>query len=1034
MSATGALMIRLKKGPMDLDFAKDYIEQTLSDKEKGYFIKINKAYLTWPEVAAPLLIDLKGVKIIQENNPALSVNQFAFSVSGIGLLKGKILPSKIIISNTVLRLFNEDGSYNSFWQTDKKEVYGPIRPINIRDNLKDILAQVTDPKYSNIKTYSALKKIQLKNIIFNDGKNEKLATLNLLLEKQAAGIVGDLNINYPEKEGKSAVFKSEILYRNAQKDLTFSANLKDLHTSHIAPFIKDLDVVTNQNLFLNGDIKAAFDKNLKLQLGTFKLNVPEGQFNFPELYDEPLIIKDFLLNTYFNRADKKIEVSALKANVAGIPIEATLKGEIEKGHLIAPLIVNIIQTKPEDLAVLLSKAEKDSPIGMWIGHKLSEGILSNIIFTTGLDLRRNKQTKKFDLDINKPKMTFDFKNMTVAYSHTLTPVKKSDGRGKYEGDALTIEGDIGYIGEVIGRNVKLTITNLSKAGGGMADLSVDASGPLKSALDYVSKEPINAGSNLGFDPKTVQGNVDFNLELQFPTIKDLPKEQVKVKLSGKANDLVLPDVVRGLSLTGGPYDLAFNDGAISLKGKGKLDSRDIDLEWLQYLDSTGKDFETKISAKISADESLRKVFGIGLTEYIRGAIPVDVTYIDQGVKATVDVKGDLTPAILTIKPFNYSKASGVKGTLRLKGYIEGQDIKRVEDLNIDTENFKISNGQLLFKKLNDGSTDIASGKIPSVTLGQSQLSVDFENMSAELLKIKAQAVVFDIAPFIKTDKKEAKTGQGTKEGQPMQITLSANAMLGDKGEKISDAKLYLELNKASEPTRIEMDAKIGAGNMSVRFIPDANGVRNFNMQSNDAGYTLKAFGLYDKMRGGTINIFGQPRKGSGVDDLYGSAQIRDFRIVKAPALAKLISATSIKGVGGLLNNEGVAFTKLQSDFEWKFRDDGNLLVVKEGRTSGNSLGLTFEGLVNMGTNNTDISGTIIPLSDMNKAVGKIPLIGDILTGGGDALFAATYSMKGQSSDPSVMINPLSVLAPGFLRKILFEGDVDAKVKREESKK
>ena len=60
------------------------------------------------------------------------------------------------------------------------------------------------------------------------------------------------------------------------------------------------------------------------------------------------------------------------------------------------------------------------------------------------------------------------------------------------------------------------------------------------------------------------------------------------------------------------------------------------------------------------------------------------------------------------------------------------------------------------------------------------------------------------------------------------------------------------------------------------------------------------------------------------------------------------------------------------------------------------------------------------------------IIGDILTGG-DALFAATYSMKGPSSNPKITMNPLSVLAPGFLRKILFEGDVDAKVKKEEAK-
>jgi hypothetical protein len=52
-------------------------------------------------------------------------------------------------------------------------------------------------------------------------------------------------------------------------------------------------------------------------------------------------------------------------------------------------------------------------------------------------------------------------------------------------------------------------------------------------------------------------------------------------------------------------------------------------------------------------------------------------------------------------------------------------------------------------------------------------------------------------------------------------------------------------------------------------------------------------------------------------------------------------------------------------------------------------------------------------------IGNIPIIGQILTGG-DALLAATYTISGDPDDPSVGVNPLSVLAPGIIRKMLFE--------------
>jgi hypothetical protein len=61
------------------------------------------------------------------------------------------------------------------------------------------------------------------------------------------------------------------------------------------------------------------------------------------------------------------------------------------------------------------------------------------------------------------------------------------------------------------------------------------------------------------------------------------------------------------------------------------------------------------------------------------------------------------------------------------------------------------------------------------------------------------------------------------------------------------------------------------------------------------------------------------------------------------------------------------------------------------------------------------------MDTLNKVLGKIPLVGNILTGGeGGGVFAATYSIKGSSDDPRVSVNPLSVLTPGILRRILWE--------------
>ena len=59
---------------------------------------------------------------------------------------------------------------------------------------------------------------------------------------------------------------------------------------------------------------------------------------------------------------------------------------------------------------------------------------------------------------------------------------------------------------------------------------------------------------------------------------------------------------------------------------------------------------------------------------------------------------------------------------------------------------------------------------------------------------------------------------------------------------------------------------------------------------------------------------------------------------------------------------------------------------------------------------------MVPAYTVSRILGAIPILGPLLTGGeGEGLFAFTYEMTGGLDDPQVAVNPLSVLAPGFLR-------------------
>jgi hypothetical protein len=55
---------------------------------------------------------------------------------------------------------------------------------------------------------------------------------------------------------------------------------------------------------------------------------------------------------------------------------------------------------------------------------------------------------------------------------------------------------------------------------------------------------------------------------------------------------------------------------------------------------------------------------------------------------------------------------------------------------------------------------------------------------------------------------------------------------------------------------------------------------------------------------------------------------------------------------------------------------------------------------------------------LNTVLGNIQLIGSLLMGGaGEGIFGANFRIAGPIAVPGVSVNPLSALAPGFLRKL-----------------
>jgi hypothetical protein len=168
------------------------------------------------------------------------------------------------------------------------------------------------------------------------------------------------------------------------------------------------------------------------------------------------------------------------------------------------------------------------------------------------------------------------------------------------------------------------------------------------------------------------------------------------------------------------------------------------------------------------------------------------------------------------------------------------------------------------------------------------------------------------------------------------------------------------------------------------------------------------------MDGGTLRVDGTFDDAATGNPLSGTAQIEEFRIRGSVGLGKLLQAMTLYGLVDVLRGPGIGFAKLVAPF----RKDARSVTLDNARAFSSSLGLTAKGRVDLAAERMDIEGTIVPAYFFNSLLGNIPLLGKLFspeTGGG--LFAARYSLRGPIEDPSVFVNPLSALTPGFLRQI-----------------
>ena len=210
----------------------------------------------------------------------------------------------------------------------------------------------------------------------------------------------------------------------------------------------------------------------------------------------------------------------------------------------------------------------------------------------------------------------------------------------------------------------------------------------------------------------------------------------------------------------------------------------------------------------------------------------------------------------------------------------------------------------------------------------------------------------------------------------------------------------------------------GSGLITLRLTPDATGLA-VNGQVSDVGEAAVAVFGQRQFRGGQASVTGHLVQGGA--DLH--VEMTKVRLLQAPALARILTMGSLKGMADTLNGAGIEFAKVSAPVQIR---DGRLTIAR-ARATGPAMGITTQGVIDIDSQTVDLSGGIAPSYALNSAMGQAPLIGGLFVPHkGEGMFGLTYSAKGAFTAPKISVNPLSLAAPGILRRI-FEAHSAASV-------
>ena len=546
-----------------------------------------------------------------------------------------------------------------------------------------------------------------------------------------------------------------------------------------------------------------------------------------------------------------------------------------------------------------------------------------------------------------------------------------------------------------------------------AIISGHLNGSVEAVDDILSRDALKPYASVPLDPATLHGQVDGRLEDSL-LLGAKPKKDGVLKVNARITNFAADRLIGKEGLDNGTLAIAVDDGALKATGAGRIFGGPATFE----ITRVGTSAPPNATIVVTLDDAARAKVGLSAIPGVSGPMTAHVTApLGNPDKIRAQVEVDLAKTSVTAAYLGLAKPAGRAAKVTFTAQ-SSNDRLQIDALNVDVGSLQARGMIELGPDNGFQAAHLSSLKVSPGDDMKLDVTKGDDN-----LKLTIRGSTIDARPFLKAltstpsdttaRQRNAKAEKREVDGfKGFDVDLKSGILTGFNKEVMSGVDLKLS-KRGGQIRQFGVQGRFGrfyvSGSMGAS--------QKIKITTYDAGALVSFVDLYKHMEGGQLNASMQMDENT----LSGNLEIQNFVLRDEPAIRRLVAQSTELSAPGQnaeaakrIDGGAVEFKRLKVDFN----REGSRLDLHDATMYGPEIGLSVDGWLDYSHDRVAMNGTFVPVFALNNLFAQIPVLGVFLGGkSNEGLLAITFRISGTTSSPTLSINPLSAVTPGFLRTI-----------------